>query len=123
MRVEGDSIDDRGDEAGVGEDGTPLAEREVGPDSDGGFFLPLGDDLEEQFGAAGVDVDVAEFVEQQVPEAKAASWAGWIVGAALRSKSANSFRRGNRASVMRRVRRRVLRSSSSAASTSARNAR
>ncbi len=61
--VEGDSVDDRGDEAGVGEDGSPLAEGQVGPDPDGGFFVSFGDDLEEQFGAAGVDVDVAEFVD------------------------------------------------------------
>jgi hypothetical protein len=61
--VEGDAVDDRGDEAGVGEDGSPFAEREVGPDGDGGSFLALGDDLEQQFRAAGVDLDVAELVD------------------------------------------------------------
>ena len=61
--VEGDAVDDRGDQAGVGEDGSPFAEGQVGRDGDGGSFFAFGDDLEEQFGAAGVEVDVAEFVE------------------------------------------------------------
>jgi hypothetical protein len=65
VRVEGDPVDDRGDEAGVGEDGAPFAERQVGPDRDGGSFFPLGDDLEQQLGAAWVDLDVAELVEQE----------------------------------------------------------
>jgi hypothetical protein len=42
-----------------------FAERQVGADRDGGSFVSLGDDLEEQLGAAGVDLDVAELVEQQ----------------------------------------------------------
>src|SRR5262249_12406469 len=37
----------------------------VGPDRDRGSFLPLGDDLEQQLGAAWVDLDIAELVEQQ----------------------------------------------------------
>ena len=71
--VEGDSVDDRGDEAGVGEDGSPLAEGQVACDADGGFFLSFGDDLEEQFGAAGIDVDVAEFIEQEEIQAAVAA--------------------------------------------------
>ena len=63
MGVEGDPVDDGGDEAGVGEDGAPFAEREVCPDRDRGSFFLLGDDLEEQFGAARVDLDVAQFVD------------------------------------------------------------
>ena len=62
-RVVGDAVDDGGDEAGVGEDGSPFAERQVCPDGDGGFFVSFGDDLEEEFGAAGVDLDVAEFID------------------------------------------------------------
>jgi hypothetical protein len=61
--VEGDPVDDRGDQAGVGEDGAPFAKWQVGPDRDGGSFVPFGDDLEEQLGAAGVDLDVAELVD------------------------------------------------------------
>jgi len=70
--VEGDAVDDGGDRAWVGEDGAPFAEGQVGGDRDGGAFLAFGDDLEEEFGAAGVDVDVAEFVEQQEVEAAVA---------------------------------------------------
>ena len=62
--VEGEAVDGRGDQAGAGEDGAPFAEREADPDRDGGSFVPFGDDLEEQSGAAGVDLDVAELVGQ-----------------------------------------------------------
>ena len=57
---------------GSGKSGSPLAERQVGGDRDGGSFLPLGDDLEQQLGAAPVQLDVAEFVEQQQVEAAVA---------------------------------------------------
>ena len=63
MGVEGDSVDDGGDEAGVGEDGSPLTERQVGSDGDRCSFFSFGDDLEEEFGAAWVDLDVAQFVD------------------------------------------------------------
>lgn len=39
MGVEGDAVDDRGDEAWVGEDGSPFAEREVTGESDAGSFF------------------------------------------------------------------------------------
>jgi hypothetical protein len=67
--VEGDPVDEGGDEAGVGEDGSPFAERQVGPDRDGGAFVAFGDDLEQQFGAAGIDLDIAQFIEEQEVEA------------------------------------------------------
>jgi len=75
--VEGDPVDDGGDQAWVGEHAAPFAEGQVGGDRDGGAFFAFGDDLEEQFGAAGVDLDVAEFVEaEQVEAAVAADDAG-----------------------------------------------
>jgi len=40
--VEGNPVDDRGDQAGAGEHGAPFSEREVGSDRDRGSFLPLG---------------------------------------------------------------------------------
>ena len=67
--VEGDAVDDRGDEAGVGNDLTPLAERQVGGDGDGGFLFSFGEDLEEELAAAAVELDVAEFIEAQQVEA------------------------------------------------------
>ena len=56
--VEGDAVDDGCDQSRVGEDGPPPREGQVGGDRDGGPFLACGDDLEEQFGASGVDLDV-----------------------------------------------------------------
>jgi len=60
--VEGDAVDDGGDEPRVWEDRSPFAERQICSDGDGGSFVAFGDDLEQQFGAAGVELDVAEFV-------------------------------------------------------------
>src|SRR5262249_26259441 len=68
MGVEGDPVDDGGDQAGSGK---------TVPHALNGRFVPLGDDLEEQLGALGVDLDVAELVEQQeVQAAVAADHAG-----------------------------------------------
>src|SRR5439155_19668790 len=44
----------------------------VGGDANGGAFLAFGDDLEQRLGAAGIDLDVAEFVEQVQVEAAVA---------------------------------------------------
>jgi hypothetical protein len=49
--VEGDAVDDGGDEARVGEHSSPFAERQIC--GDGGSFLSFGDDLEQELGAAG----------------------------------------------------------------------
>lgn len=59
MGVEGDAVDDGG-EPWVGEDGPPFAEGKVGRDADACPFFALGDDLEQQLGSAGIDLDVAE---------------------------------------------------------------
>ena len=45
--VEGDAVDDGGDEAWVWEDRAPLAEGQVGGDRDGGPFFAFCDDLEQ----------------------------------------------------------------------------
>jgi len=70
--VEGDAVDDGGNEAGVGDHGSPFAEGEVGCDRDGGFLFAFGEDLEQQLGAAGVELDVAELVEAEQVEAPVA---------------------------------------------------
>ena len=50
---------------------------QVGGDGDGGLLFAFGEDLEEQLGAAGVELDVAEFVEaEQVESAVAGDDAG-----------------------------------------------
>jgi hypothetical protein len=53
VRVEGDPVSDCGDQPLVAEHAAQSSERKVGPDPDQGVFVPLGDDLEQQFGAAG----------------------------------------------------------------------
>lgn len=73
MGVEGEPVDDRGDEAGVGDDATPFGEWEVGCDRDAGFFFAFGEDLEQEFGAAAVEFDVAELVEAEEVEAGVAA--------------------------------------------------
>jgi len=54
--VEGDAVHDGGDQARVWEHGSPLAEGQVRGDRDGCAFFAFGDDLEEELGAAGVDL-------------------------------------------------------------------
>ena len=75
--VEGDAVDDGGDEAGVGDDFAPFAEGEVRGDGDAGLLLSFGQDLEQQLAASGVELDVAELVEaEQIEAAVAADEAG-----------------------------------------------
>ncbi len=63
--VEGGAVDDGGDEAGVGDDLAPFAEGEVRGQGDRGLLLAFGEDLEQELGAAGVELDVAELVEAE----------------------------------------------------------
>ena len=80
MGADGEPVDDDGGEPGVGEGLTPLGEGRVGGDGDGGAFLALSQDLEEQCGAARVEVDVVEFVQaEQVEPAVAGGEAGELV--------------------------------------------
>src|SRR3974377_293005 len=77
VRVEGEPVDDGGAEPGVGEGGCPLGEGGVGRDGDGGAFFALGEDLEQQFGAAPVQLEVAQLVQaEQVDPAVAGDGAG-----------------------------------------------
>jgi hypothetical protein len=77
QRVEGEPVHDRGGQARVGEGLAPLGEWCVGGDSDGGLLLAFGQDLEQQLGAAAVQVQVAELVQaQQVIAALAGHGAG-----------------------------------------------
>ena len=56
--VEGDAVDDGGDKARVGKHCSPFGKWQVGGDRYRCSFLAFGDDLEQQFGAAWVDLDV-----------------------------------------------------------------
>ena len=66
--VEGEPVDDGGGQAGVGERPAPFAEGVVAGHADRCSFFAFGQDLEEQLGAAGVDADVAELVDQEQVE-------------------------------------------------------
>ena len=61
--VERDPVDDGGDQAGVGDDGALLAEGEVAGQRHAGFLLEFGEDLEQQLGAAGIELHLAELVD------------------------------------------------------------
>ena len=70
--VVGEAVDDGGAEAGVGEGFGPAAEGFVGGDRDGGFLFAFGEDLEQQFGASAVELEVAELVEAEQVDAPVA---------------------------------------------------
>jgi hypothetical protein len=59
MGVEGEAVDYGRDQSWVGKHRAPFAEGEVVCQPDAGVFLALGDDFEQQFGSAVVDLDVA----------------------------------------------------------------
>jgi hypothetical protein len=74
--VEGDPVDDGGDEAGVGDDLAPFAERQVGGQPDR-RLLAFGEHLEQQLGAAAVELGVADLIDaEQVETAVAGDEAG-----------------------------------------------
>jgi len=58
VRVEGDPVNDCGDRPGSPNMLPHSSERKAGPDPDRGAFVPPDDDLEQQFGAARVDLHV-----------------------------------------------------------------
>ena len=64
--AEGEPVDDGGGEPGVGEGLAPLRERGVGGDRHRRPLLALGEYLEEQLGAAPVELQVAELVEAEI---------------------------------------------------------
>jgi hypothetical protein len=70
--VEGDPVDDGGDEAGVGDDLAPLAEGQVRRHRHRRFLFAFGEDLEQQLGTSGVEGDVAELVQAEEVQASVA---------------------------------------------------
>src|SRR5262249_41632993 len=81
--VEGEPVDDGCAKPRVGEGGGPLGEGGVGGDRDGGALLALGGHLEQQRGAAAVELEVAQLVQaEQVDPAVAGDGArqGLVVG-------------------------------------------
>ena len=79
--VVGEAVDDGGAEAGVGEGLGPAAEGLVRRDGDGGLLLALGEDLEQEFGAAPVELEVAQLIETEQVDAAVAGDDLWTVPA------------------------------------------
>ena len=60
----GEPVDDGFGEAGVWEDLGPFAEGEVGRDDQAAAFVAFGEDLEDEFGGAVGQGEIAEFIKQ-----------------------------------------------------------
>ena len=58
-------VEDRGGEDLVAEDGAPLRDDLVGGDQQAAAFVPAGDELEKEMGAAPLKRQVAELVDDQ----------------------------------------------------------
>ena len=58
-----DSVDDGGGHVVITEHGSPAGEFEVSGDDQAAFFVAVGDDLEEESCAFGIDGKVAELVD------------------------------------------------------------
>src|SRR5215210_3531031 len=63
VRAVGEAVDDGLGEPGVGEYLGPLAERQVGGDDQAAAFVSFGEDLEDEFGGAVGQREVAKLVE------------------------------------------------------------
>jgi len=70
--AEGESVGDGGAEPGVGEGLGPAAERVIAGDRNGGLLFSFGQDLEEQLGAALVELHVAQLVQAEELDAAVA---------------------------------------------------
>lgn len=62
-----DPVDDRGGHMIITEDGTPLGKRQVRRQDETALFIGVGDDLEQQSRALGIDRQIAEFIDDQQP--------------------------------------------------------
>ena len=73
MGVERQPVDDGGDESGITDHLTPFGEGEIRGRGHRRLLLALGQDLEQQLGPLGVELDIAELVEAEQVEASIAS--------------------------------------------------
>ncbi len=81
VAIERHSVDDRGDEARIGHDLTPLGERQIGSDGDRCLLFSFGQDLGQQLSASDLELDIAKLVDEEQVEP---SIAGNEPGEALR---------------------------------------
>ena len=78
VRTVREPVDDAFREPRVGEHLGPFAERQVGGDDQAGAFVSVGEDLEDELGAAVGQREVAELVDASVSDAgQAARARGW----------------------------------------------
>jgi hypothetical protein len=70
--AEGEPVDDGGAQPGVGEGLGPAGERLVGGDSNGVLLLAFGEDLEQEFGTAAVELHISELVDAEQVDAAVA---------------------------------------------------
>ena len=72
VAVEGHPVDDGRDQSGIGDHLAPFGERQVRADGDRCLLLALGQDLEQQLGPSGVELDITELVDQEQVESSIA---------------------------------------------------
>ena len=70
--VESEAVDDRGAEPRVRERVGPTGEGLIRRDRDAVLLFPLGEDLEQEFGASAIEFHVAEFIDQEQVDATVA---------------------------------------------------
>src|SRR4051812_6415615 len=60
-----ESIDERYDASGAGEDGAPVLESEIGRDDRAGAFVATANDAVEEVSGASIAGEISKFVEEQ----------------------------------------------------------
>ncbi len=60
-----EAVDEGGDASGIGENGVPVLEDEIGGDDDRAAFVTAIDDFEEQVGSTGVVREITNFVNAE----------------------------------------------------------
>ena len=63
LDVVGESVDEGDGARGIGEDGVPVLEGQVGSDEQGAVLVAAADELEEEVGGASVVGEVSELVD------------------------------------------------------------
>ena len=63
LDVVGESVDEGDGARGIGEDGVPVFEGQVGGDEQGAVLVAAADELEEEVGSASVVGEVSELVD------------------------------------------------------------
>ena len=65
LDVVGESVDEGDGARGIGEDGVPVLEGQVGSDEQGAVLVAAADELEEEVGGASVVGEVSELIDHE----------------------------------------------------------